>query len=110
MNEPFVEWAEIYKSLADKTRLHMLALLSVDALCVCELTAILNMSQPSVSQHLRRLKQAGVVKESKTAQWVFYAVDDSKFPLLRDVIGLLPDVSGEITWLKEHGLRVQCNL
>jgi len=110
MADSFEDVAEIYKALADKTRLHMLALLAKGELCVCELVAILGMSQPSVSQHLRKLKQAGLVKERKTAQWVFYSLNESKFPLLQDIVDGLPDVSDEIELLKSQGLRVQCNL
>lgn len=108
--DSFENMAEIYKALGDKTRLHMLALLAKDELCVCELVAILEMSQPSVSQHLRKLKQAGLVKERKTAQWVFYSLHETTFPLLKETIDLLPDVSAEVTQLKSQGLRVQCNL
>ncbi|SHL08136.1 ArsR family transcriptional regulator [Alicyclobacillus tolerans] len=108
--DSFESMAEIYKALGDKTRLHMLALLAKDELCVCELVAILDMSQPSVSQHLRKLKQAGLVKERKTAQWVFYSINGTVFPLLNQTITLLPDVSEEIERLKSQGLRVQCNL
>ncbi len=108
--DSFENMAEIYKALGDKTRLHMLALLARDELCVCELTAILEMSQPGVSQHLRKLKQAGLVKERKTAQWVFYSLHEAAFPLLKDLVNLLPDVSEEVHQLKSQGLRVQCNL
>lgn len=101
--------AEIFKALADKTRLHILALLARDELCVCEITPILGMSQPSVSQHLRKLKQAGLVKERKTAQWVFYSLDGKWFPLLRDIVNTLPDATAEIELLRAKGLRVPCN-
>ncbi|MCF8567075.1 metalloregulator ArsR/SmtB family transcription factor [Alicyclobacillus tolerans] len=66
--DSFSDMAEIYKARADRTRLRMLALLAKDELCVCELVSVLHMSQPSVSQHLRKLKQVGLVKERKTAQ------------------------------------------
>ncbi|MCF8565902.1 metalloregulator ArsR/SmtB family transcription factor [Alicyclobacillus tolerans] len=108
--DSFENTAEIYKALGDKTRLHMLALLAKDELCVCELVAILELSQPSVSQHLRKLKQAGLVKERKTAQWVFYSLHESTFPLLKETVNLLPDVSEEVKQLQSQGLRVQCNL
>lgn len=108
--ESFEDMAEVYKALADKTRLHMLALLAKDELCVCELVAVLEMSQPSVSQHLRKLKQAGLVKERKTAQWVFYSLNTAVFPLLEEVVRVLPDVSEEVEHLKQQGLRVQCSL
>ena len=110
MTDSFEDLAEVYKSLADKTRLHMLALLAIDELCVCELVAILDMSQPSISQHLRKLRQAGLVKERKTAQWVFYSLDGAKFSLLQDIVDSLPNVGDEIELLKSQGLRVQCNL
>ncbi|PWI58701.1 ArsR/SmtB family transcription factor [Sulfoacidibacillus thermotolerans] len=110
MAEPFADQAEIYKALADKTRLHLLALLAQEELCVCELVAVFDMSQPSISQHLRKLRQAGLVKERKTAQWVYYTLDDSKFPLIRQIIDTLPDVSKEIQHLQARGLRVQCHV
>ncbi|OFW82080.1 MAG: hypothetical protein A2201_08990 [Alicyclobacillus sp. RIFOXYA1_FULL_53_8] len=110
MTDTFEDVAEVYKALADKTRLHMLALLAIDELCVCELVAILDMSQPSISQHLRKLRQAGLVKERKTAQWVFYSLDGAKFALLTQIVDSLPDVSTEIERLKSQGLRVQCSL
>lgn len=109
MSDSFENLAEIYKALADKTRLHMLALLAHDELCVCEFVPLLDMSQPSVSQHLRKLKQAGLVKERKTAQWVFYSLNGSHFPMLKDIVSSLPDVTAEIEQLKSKGLRVQCN-
>jgi len=110
MADSFEDLAEVYKALADKTRLHMLALLAIDELCVCELVAILDMSQPSISQHLRKLRQAGLVKERKTAQWVFYSLNGAKFSLLMDIVHSLPEVSAEIERLKSQGLRVLCNL
>ncbi|WP_274436407.1 ArsR/SmtB family transcription factor [Alicyclobacillus sp. ALC3] len=110
MTGTFEELAEVYKALADKTRLHMLALLELEELCVCELVAIFDMSQPAVSQHLRKLKQAGLVKERKTAQWVYYSVDHTKFSLLQNIVDSLPHVENEIELLKSKGLRVQCTL
>ncbi len=107
----FEDLAEVYKALADKTRLHMLALVGQEELCVCELVSILGLSQPAVSQHLRKLRQAGLIKERKNAQWVFYRLDEgTSFPLLADIIRELPDVRSEIQLLKAQGLRVQCNL
>ncbi|MHB1627610.1 MAG: ArsR/SmtB family transcription factor [Bacilli bacterium] len=110
MTDPFADRAEIFKALADKTRLHILALLAKEELCVCELVAVFDMTQPSISQHLRKLRQAGLVKERKTAQWVFYALDGSAFSLIEQIVDTLPDVSGEITRLQGQGLRVQCHV
>ncbi|WP_029419918.1 ArsR/SmtB family transcription factor [Alicyclobacillus macrosporangiidus] len=108
MTLSFEQWAEIYKALADKTRLHILALLRHDEMCVCELVEVLKMSQPAVSQHLRRLKQAGLVRERKTAQWVYYGLDGSVVPFFDRCLAQLPDVSEEIARLEAQGLRVCC--
>ncbi len=109
MSDPFADRAEIFKALADKTRLHIVALLAAEELCVCELVAVFDLTQPSISQHLRKLRQAGLVKERKTAQWVFYALDGSAFPLIEEIVRALPDVSEEIARLQGQGLRVQCH-
>lgn len=104
------QWADIYKALADKTRLHILALLKHDEMCVCELVDVLGMTQPAISQHLRKLKQAGLVRERKTAQWVYYALDGFSVPFFDECISLLPDMSTEIEQLQAKGLRVSCEM
>ena len=100
-------WAEIYKAMADKTRLHILALLKHDEMCVCELVEVLKMTQPAISQHLRKLKQVGLVKERKKAQWVYYALEGYAVPFFNQCVDELPDVSEEIEWLEMQGLRVR---
>ncbi|WP_232059613.1 ArsR/SmtB family transcription factor [Kyrpidia spormannii] len=77
-------------------------------MCVCELVEVLKMTQPAVSQHLRKLKHAGLVKERKTAQWVFYRLDGSGVPFLDAVLDALPGVEEERAWLSARGLRAAC--
>lgn len=108
MGRTFEAWAEVYKALADRTRLHILALLRGGEMCVCELVEVLKMTQPAVSQHLRKLKHAGLVKERKTAQWVFYRLDGSGVPFLDAVLDALPGVEEERAWLSARGLRAAC--
>lgn len=55
--------ATTFKALGEPTRLKIVKLLSVQELCVCELEAVLNISQPRVSQHLKVLRVAGIVRE-----------------------------------------------
>lgn len=57
--------SEHFKLLGDKSRLTILALLREKELCVCDIVEILQMSQPSISQHLRKLKDAGLVSETR---------------------------------------------
>ena len=66
--------AEIFKAMSDDNRLRILNLLIVKELCVCELEAVLGMSQSNVSRHLTKLKQAQIVISKKESQWVYYSI------------------------------------
>jgi len=61
-----------FKALGEPTRLKILKLLSIRPMFVCELEGVLQISQPRISQHLRVLKEAGLLKEKKDAQRTFY--------------------------------------
>ena len=65
----------MFKILGDINRLRIINLLLTLKLCVCELEVILDMTQSNVSRHLERLRNAGLVKSTKEAQWVFYQFD-----------------------------------
>jgi len=58
----------VFKALGEPTRLKITKLLAHRELCVCDLEEILQMSQPRISQHLKILKQAGLVNERKEGQ------------------------------------------
>jgi ArsR family transcriptional regulator len=58
----------VFKALGEPTRLKILRLLSEQDLCVCDLEEVLQMNQPRISQHLKVLKQAGLVQERREAQ------------------------------------------
>lgn len=66
---------EIFKALAEESRLRILALLIQDELCVCEIEECLNMTQSNVSRHLTALKQCGILNSHKKAQWSYYKID-----------------------------------
>jgi ArsR family transcriptional regulator len=66
---------ELFKTLSDETRLRILLLLSHKELCVCEISDILDESQPKVSRHLSKLRDMGYVKDERQGQWVFYSLN-----------------------------------
>jgi len=71
--------AEFFKALGDETRLKIIQMLSKKEMCVCEVIDQLDLSQPAVSHHLKILRQAGLVKDTKEGKWVFYTLDESAF-------------------------------
>lgn len=82
--------ADVCKLLGDKMRLTILSLLKERELCVCEIVEIMNTSQPNVSQHMRKLKDGGLVKEAKRGQWVYYSLNIDDKPYLHVLFQYLP--------------------
>lgn len=64
----------VLKALSDETRLRIISLLYEKELCVCDIMEILQISQAKASRHLIYLKNSGLVKDRKYAQWVYYSI------------------------------------
>jgi ArsR family transcriptional regulator len=66
--------AKVLKALADPTRLRMLDLLAQQAapLCVCDVTAQFPLNQPTISHHLRNLREAGLIQGERRGIWSYY--------------------------------------
>jgi ArsR family transcriptional regulator len=93
-----------FKALGDVTRLRILALLSEREYCNCELVDIFGISQPAISRHMARLREAKLVREQRRGQWIDYSLNqdalhdpDGLFALLarvRQDDPLVSEVSG----------------
>ncbi|MBD0382060.1 winged helix-turn-helix transcriptional regulator [Paenibacillus sp. WST5] len=82
--------SDVCKLLGDKMRLTILSLLKERELCVYEIVELMQTSQPNVSQHMRKLKDGGLVKEAKKGQWVFYSLNINDKPYLNELFEHLP--------------------
>jgi len=81
--------AGVLKALADPARLGMLSLMQSDPggeACVCDLTAPLGLSQPTVSHHLRILTEAGLLEREKRGVWAFYRLVPSAIGTIADLL------------------------
>lgn len=87
---PIERLADELKLAGDKTRLTILSYLKERECCVCELAELLQTSQPNVSQHMRKLKDGKLVKESRKGQWIYYSLDLADKPYLADLLLVLP--------------------
>ncbi len=97
--------------IEDPTRLKLLRLLMERELCVCELVGLMGVAQPTVSQHLAKLRMTGLARERRSAQWAYYsadreAVDQGVAALQAFVYGRL----SEIPELHEAWLRLKSPL
>lgn len=90
------ELLNLFHLLSDKTRLRILLLLLDHELCVCEIFASLNMSQPRVSRQLAVLKQARLIKDRREGKWIYYKIEkNSDTQYLLHILPMLAE------WLKD---------
>lgn len=82
--------AATFKALADETRLRVLALLAEarSELCACDIEACFSLSQPTISHHMKVLREAGLVTAEKRGLWVYYALRPEGFSALKQVLDL----------------------
>ena len=71
-------FVRVMKALSDPNRVKMVKMLQQRSLCVCEIRAVLGISQPSVSKHLKILEDAGLVTSSKEGLYVNYRLADGR--------------------------------
>ncbi len=86
---PLADQVRRFKALGHPARLRLAAMLAHGELCVCQMTAVLQLAPSTVSAHLAELRRAGLVRERKEGRWVFYALEEDGRRLLEDVAGAL---------------------
>lgn len=80
--EPIYEVSELFKVFGDSTRARILCALNIEEMCVCDLAALLSMTQSAISHQLRILKGARIVRARKVGRVVYYALDDEHVGLI----------------------------
>jgi ArsR family transcriptional regulator len=104
------EFVRIVKTLADETRFKLIKLLLTHDLCVGALAQHLGISEAAVSQHLKYLREAGIVKGEKRGYWTHYMVEKNKLnelaELLRELTNLQPCSEG--VCIKKLNGKIDC--
>ena len=88
--------SKIFKALGDKNRLRIVKMLQQKSLCVCEITAVLELATSTVSKHLSILKGAEIISDRKDGKWVEYYLNTSPKNIF--ITGLQPLIS---YWLND---------
>ncbi|MBI1296402.1 metalloregulator ArsR/SmtB family transcription factor [bacterium] len=83
------ELATVFKALANPVRLQMLDILNRGAgeVCVCDIEGHFELSQPTISHHLRVLRQAGLVEAEQRGTWIYYRVRPETMETMRGFLG-----------------------
>jgi ArsR family transcriptional regulator, arsenate/arsenite/antimonite-responsive transcriptional repressor len=82
--------APLLKALADPVRLRLMSLVASHEggeACVCDLTAAFDLTGPTISHHLRVLREAGLISSQRRGTWVFYWINPDLLARLSDVLG-----------------------
>jgi ArsR family transcriptional regulator, arsenate/arsenite/antimonite-responsive transcriptional repressor len=71
-----------FKLLSDKTRFKLVSLLTHGEMCVCELAKELDTEQTLVSHHLKKLREAGLIRDRRVGRWIHCSLNKEKFAVL----------------------------
>lgn len=95
--QSFSELSQVIALAGNEVRLKILFLLDQEhELCPCDLSDILEMTIPAISQHLRKLKDCGIIQSRKSGQTIFYSVDTSHLHLLKPLFSIIKNQTATI--------------
>jgi ArsR family transcriptional regulator, arsenate/arsenite/antimonite-responsive transcriptional repressor len=106
-----IEPVQIFKTLADETRFKLVKLLLTHDLCVGSLAKHLSISEAAVSQHLKSLREAGLVRGEKRGYWTHYTVEKEKLHELARFLGELTHLQPclEGVCIKKMDGKIDCH-
>ena len=80
------EYAGLFQALSEETRVRVVEMLTKEKRCACQILEKLEISQPTLSHHMRILSGAGLVTTEKRGKWVFYGFNEAVFADLKDFV------------------------
>ncbi|WP_329249835.1 metalloregulator ArsR/SmtB family transcription factor [Actinoallomurus sp. NBC_01490] len=84
------ELAPLFKAIGDPVRLRLLSLIACHEggeACVCDLTSAFDLTAPTISHHLKVLKQAGLIDSERRGTWVYYWINPQTLQRLSAILG-----------------------
>jgi ArsR family transcriptional regulator len=107
MSKPLADLEQLFKALADETRLRILGLLLTGEVCVCHIHESLRISQPKASRHLAYLRRAGLVDTRRDGLWVHYRLAEASDPIVRTVRQAVAHALGHVDGIHRDAVRLQ---
>jgi len=80
------EYSILFHALSDVTRVRVVEMLTVEKRCACQILERLEISQPTLSHHMRILSEAGLITVEKRGKWVHYGINESVFAELKQFV------------------------
>jgi len=85
LNKNYADYALIFKSLADETRLKIIEMLSNEELCACKILENFDITQPTLSYHMRILCDSGLVISRRDGAWMRYSLNEESFESIKEL-------------------------
>ena len=85
MKYPYREYVSVFKALADETRLKIIQMLSSGELCACNILEEFNITQPTLSYHMKILTECGLVKGVEEGSWMKYTINNERLEIVKDI-------------------------
>ena len=103
MSDSYKRYAQLFKALSDPNRLMIIDMLSCGELCACVILEKFNITQPTLSHHMKTLCENGLVTGRKVGKWIYYSLNDEAMLAFRTFLE-------ELTTEKENCIcyDVQC--
>jgi len=95
------EYVSIFKALADETRMKILEMLSCGEMCACDILESFNITQPTLSYHLKALTDCRLINSRKDGSWMRYSINAEK-------VAAISQFWSEITTDRENCICKEC--
>ena len=107
MADQLTQVEDVFKALADSTRLRILRLLMAGEVCVCNIHEALRIPQAKASRHLAYLRRVGLVATRREGLWVYYSLATSHDPIVAAIRETTTHVLGHVESMKKDADRLE---
>lgn len=107
MNKSLTQLEQLFKALADATRLRILGLLLGGEVCVCHIHESLRIGQPKASRHLAYLRRTGLVATRRDGLWIYYRLADVTDPVLLTIRQAVTHALGHVDAINVDAQRLE---
>ena len=89
-------YLKAFKALSDDSRLRIVKMLEVKEMCVCEITAIIGYATPTISNHLKILKEAGLIVQERDEKYINYSLNSDDKDFIAKILSFVKNLDDEV--------------
>ncbi|MBN2834994.1 MAG: winged helix-turn-helix transcriptional regulator [Candidatus Delongbacteria bacterium] len=90
------EYLKVFKALSDDSRLRIVKMLEVKSMCVCEITSIIGYATATVSNHLKILKEAGLVVQERDEKYINYSLNRENNAFIKEALEFVGSLNDKV--------------